>query len=156
MSNKLVAYFSATGVTKKLAEKLALAIEADIFEIVPEQPYTKADINWKNPVSRCNKEKMGKKDVPVKDVVPGMDAYDTIYLGFPIWYWGAPNVINTFVKQYDLSGKKLFLFATSDSSSIGKTAEKLMPFLSDGAEIVDAKVMNDDPSEAQLKEWARC
>ena len=154
MSKKLVAYFSASGVTAKLAKKLAEAIDADLFEIKPVEPYSEADQNWKNPLARCNKEKIGKKDVPVSGIVENMDEYDTVYLGFPIWYWAAPNVVNTFVKQYDFSHKKVVLFATSGGSDMGKTAEKLQPFLGSEAEIVDAKVMNENPSLEALKAWA--
>lgn len=155
MGKKLVAYFSASGITKKLAEKIAEAIDADIFEIVPENPYTEADLKWTNPLARCNKEKIGKKDVPVKGKVENMSEYGAIYLGFPIWYWGAPNVINTFVKSYDLNGKKIVLFATSGGSDIGKTADKLRPYLGDGAQIVDAKVLNGEQSPEQLGEWLK-
>ena len=154
MSKKLVAYFSASGVTAKLAKKLAEAIDADLFEIKPVEPYSEADQNWKNPLARCNKEKIGKKDVPVSGIIENMDEYDTVYLGFPIWYWAAPNVVNTFVKQYDFSHKKVVLFATSGGSDMGKTAEKLQPYLGSEAEIVDAKVMNENPSLEALKDWA--
>ena len=154
MSKKLGAYFSASGVTAKLAKKLAEAIDADLFEIKPVEPYSEADQNWKNPLARCNKEKIGKKDVPVSGIVENMDEYDTVYLGFPIWYWAAPNVVNTFVKQYDFSHKKVVLFATSGGSDMGKTAEKLQPYLGSEAEIVDAKVMNENPSLEALEAWA--
>ena len=154
MSKKLVAYFSASGVTAKLAKKLAEAIDADLFEIKPVEPYSEADQNWKNPLARCNKEKIGKKDVPVSGIVENMDEYDTVYLGFPIWYWAAPNVVNTFIKQYDFSHKKVVLFATSGGSDMGKTAEKLQPYLGSEAEIVDANVMNENPSLEALKAWA--
>ena len=154
MSKKLVAYFSASGVTAKLAKKLAEAIDADLFEIKPVEPYSEADQNWKNPLARCNKEKIGKKDVPVSGIVENMDEYDTVYLGFPIWYWAAPNVVNTFAKQYDFSHTKVVLFATSGGSDMGKTAEKLQPYLGSEAEIVDAKVMNENPSLEALKAWA--
>ena len=154
MSKKLVAYFSASGVTAKLAKDLAEAIDADLFEIKPVEPYSEADQNWKNPLARCNKEKIGKKDVPVSGIVENMDEYDTVYLGFPIWYWAAPNVVNTFVKQYDFSNKKVVLFATSGGSNMGKTAEKLQPYLGSEAEIVDAKVMNENPGIEELKAWA--
>ena len=154
MSKKLVAYFSASGVTAKLAKKLAEAIDADLFEIKPVEPYSEADQNWKNPLARCNKEKIGKKEVPVSGIVENMDEYDTVYLGFPIWYWAAPNVVNTFVKQYDFSHKKVVLFATSGGSDMGKTAEKLQPYLGSEAEIVDAKVMNENPSLEALKAWS--
>ena len=124
MGKRLVAYFSASGVTKGLAEKLAEAIEADIFEIAPVEPYTEADLKWTNPLARCNREKAGKKDVAIKETVQDMDSYETLYIGFPIWYWAAPNIINTFVKQYDLSGKKIVLFATSGGSNIGKSRDR--------------------------------
>lgn len=153
MGRKLVTYFSASGVTKKLAEKLAKVVEGDIFEIIPEVPYTEADLKWTNPLARCNKEKIGKKDVPVKGKVDNMSEYDTIFLGFPIWYWGAPNVVNTFVKAYDLGGKKIVIFATSGGSDIGKTADKLRSYLGDGAQIVDAKVLNGEQSPEQLRKW---
>ncbi|WP_295209014.1 flavodoxin [Ruminococcus sp.] len=153
MSKKLVAYFSVSGVTKKLAEKIAALTEADLFEIKPQVPYTDADVNWKNPISRCNKEKIARKDVPISGTVSDMADYDVIYLGFPIWYWAAPNIINTFVKSYDLSGKKIMLFATSGGSDMGKTAEKLKPFMN-GGEILDGKVFNGTVENIEIKNWA--
>lgn len=153
MSNMLVAYFSAEGNTAKVAKTLASVTEADLFEIVPEKPYTKADIRWVNPVARCNREMLGKKDVPVADKVENMDEYDTIFLGFPIWYGCAPNVVNTFLKDYDLSGKKIAVFATSGGSGIGKTANKLMPYVGT-AEIVDARIVSPGASEDEMKAWA--
>ena len=133
----LVAFFSAEGNTKKVAEEFAKKIEADLFEIIPEKPYTKAEINWMNPLSRCNREMLGKKDVPVQGKVEDFGKYDTVYLGFPIWYGCAPNVINTFCKGYDWTGKTVHAFATSGGGGIGKTAEKLQPYLS-GAASLDA------------------
>lgn len=153
MSKKLVAYFSVSGVTKKLAEKIAALTEADLFEIKPQVPYTDADVNWVNPISRCNKEKIARKDVPISGTVSNMADYDVIYLGFPIWYWAAPNIINTFVKSYDLSGKKIMLFATSGGSDMGKTADKLKPFMN-GGEIVDGKVFNGTVENIEIKNWA--
>ena len=138
----IVAYFSAQGRTKKVAEDLAKQIEADTFEIVPEEPYSEADIKWTNPISRCNREKIGKKDVPVQGRIDNFDEYECIYIGFPIWYYGAPNVINTFCKGYDFTGKKVYVFATSGGSDIGKTAEKLAPYIN-GAEIVSAQVVKE-------------
>ena len=135
----LTAYFSASGVTEEIAKAVADAAQADLFEIRPEKPYSGADLRWMNPLARCNREKLGGKDVPVAGTVEGMDEYDMIYLGFPIWYGCAPNVINTFLKGYDLSGKRIAVFATSGGSGIGKTAEKLRPYLG-GAVIVDAKL----------------
>ena len=134
----IVIYFSTeTGKTRKAAEEFSMSAGADLFEIVPEIPYSAADIKWTNPLARCNKEKLGKKDVPVAGKIENWDEYDTVYLGFPIWYAGAPNVVNTFCKGYDWSGKTLHIFATSGGSGIGKTAEKLAPYVS-GAKIAGA------------------
>ena len=148
----IVAWFSAEGRTEGFAKALAEAVGAEIFPIVPEVPYTAADIKWTNPLARCNREKVGKKDVPVRGRVEGWEACDTVFLGFPIWYYGAPNVINTFCKAYDWTGKKLFLFATSGGSGIGKTAEKLRPFLKGDPRIISANVYQ---SIETLKEEAR-
>ena len=136
----LVTYFSAEGTTAKVAKELAEKISADVFEIVPQEPYTKADIRWINPIARCNKEKFGKKDVPVAGTVDNFAEYDTVYIGFPIWYGAAPNVVNTFCQGYDWSGKKIVVFATSGGSGIGKTGEKLAPYVK-GGEIVGAKLV---------------
>ncbi len=136
----LVTFFSAEGTTAKVAKDLADRIGADIFEIVPKQPYTKSDINYLNPISRCNREQMGGKDVPVADSVENFEAYDTVYIGFPIWYGQAPRVVHTFAKDYDWTGKTVHAFATSGGSGIGKTAEKLSPSLK-GAASVDAQLV---------------
>ena len=136
----LVAYFSAQGTTAALAKELAKKLGADVFEIRPEVPYTAADIKWTNPLARCNREKIGKKDVPTAGAVADWAAYDRVYLGFPIWYYGAPNVVNTFCKGYSWAGKRVVLFATSGGSNIGRTAEKLQPYMPDG-EIVAARVV---------------
>ena len=147
----LVTYFSAEGTTAKIAEQMAKALEADIFEIRPEQLYTKADLKYMNPMARCNKEKIGKKDVPVEGKIENFDAYDLVLIGFPIWYAVAPNVINTFCKGYDWTGKKVALFATSGGSGIGKTKEKLQPYVK-GTEIVDA-IRAKDPQD--FIDWAK-
>jgi flavodoxin len=145
----LVTYFSAEGTTAKVAKELAETIGADIFEIKPEKPYTAADIRWTNPLARCNREKFGNKDVPVIGSVENFSDYDTVLIGFPIWYGAAPNVVNTFCKGYDWSGKRVLAFATSGGSGIGKTAEKLKPYIS-GAASVDAKLVH---SAAEVKSW---
>ena len=146
----LVVYFSAESrKTAGVAKELASAAGADLFEIIPEKIYTKEDLNWKNPLARCNREHLGKKDVPVVGTVDNFDEYDTVFVGFPIWYWSAPNVVNTFCKAYSWSGKKLYVFATSGSSGIGKTAEKLQPYVS-GATILDARRVE---SASELKDW---
>jgi len=135
----IVIFFSAeAGKTRKIAEELSADIGADLFEIKPEQPYTPADLRWINPFARCNKEKRAKADVPVTGSIADWDAYDTVYLGFPIWYYAAPNIVNTFCKGYDWNGKTVRIFATSGSSGIGKTAEKLAPYVK-GAVIASAK-----------------
>ena len=145
----LITYFSAEGTTAKVAKDYAQSINADVFEIVPKEPYTKADINYINPISRCNREQLGGRDVPVEGSIENFDKYDTVYIGFPIWYGYAPNVVSTFCKAYDWSGKKVYIFATSGSSGIGKTAEKLQPYIS-GAKIMDARRIS---SAAELSDW---
>ena len=137
----LVAYFSAEfGATAKVAKELAEAIGADLFEIVPEKLYTKADLYWPNPLARCNREHMAGKDVPVAGTVEGFEQYDTVFLGFPRVRY-QPLVVSTFCKQYDWSGKRIHVFATSGGSGIGKTAEKLRPFVP-GAASLDAKLVH--------------
>lgn len=153
MAKTIVTYFSASGVTEKVAKELAKIADADLFEIKPQIPYSNADLKWMNPLARCNKEKFGKKDVPVEGCVEHMEEYDLVLIGFPIWYYGAPNVVNTFVKDYDFSGKKIALFATSGGSDIGKSAEKLKPYLSDTAEIISSKLFRASDGEDVLKEW---
>ena len=138
----LVIYFSAQGTTAKIAKELAANINADLFEIKPEKPYSLADIKWVNPLARCNREKFGNKDVPVSGRLENLSDYDTVLIGFPIWYGCAPNVVNTFCKDYDWSGIKVYAFATSGGSGIGKTAEKLAPYLK-GAASVEAKLVRN-------------
>ncbi len=145
----LIAYFSAEGTTAQCARILAQITCADVFEIRPEQPYTEADLKWTNPLARCNREKLGKKDVPVAGVVENWEQYDLVYLGFPIWYYAAPNVVNTFCKAYDWTGKRVVLFATSGGSEIGKTEEKLRPYMKGDPEILSARVYR---SREELRE----
>ena len=147
----LIAYFSAQGTTARVAEGAAEALGAELFEIRPEQPYTKADLKWTNPLARCNREKFANKDVPVTGTVPDFAGYDGVLIGFPIWYGCAPNVVNTFCKGCDWTGKKVAAFATSGGSPIGKTAEKLRPFVP-GAELLGAKLVH---GPAELTDWAR-
>ena len=137
----LVTYFSAeAGTTAKVAKDLAKKIGANLFEIKPETPYSKADLRYMNPLARCNREKFGNKDVPVAGRIENLSQYDTVYIGFPIWYGAAPNVVNTFCKGYDWKGITIHAFATSGGSGIGKTAEKLEPYVK-GAVSVDAKLV---------------
>ena len=146
----LVAYFSASGNTASLAKRVAQAAKADLFEIKPVEPYTDADLRWTNPLARCNKEKIGKKDVAIAERIPNFEEYDMIYLGFPIWYYGAPNIIQTFCASYDWTGKKVALFATSGGSDIGRTMEKLRPYFKGEPELVSAKVF---PTPDGLQPW---
>ncbi|WP_031548842.1 flavodoxin [Oribacterium sp. FC2011] len=134
----LVTYFSAEGTTAKVAKEYAEKVGADLFEIVPEVPYSASDIRWVNPLARCNREQMGGKDVPVSGKIDDFGKYDTVYIGFPIWYGQAPRVVHTFCKGYDWTGKNIHIFATSGGSGIGKTAEKLQPSVA-GGNIIDAK-----------------
>ena len=134
----LVTYFSAEGTTAKVAKEYAEKIGADLFEIVPEVPYSTSDIRWVNPLARCNREQIGGKDVPVSGKIDDFGKYDTVYIGFPIWYGQAPRVVHTFCKGYDWTGKNIHIFATSGGSGIGKTAEKLQPSVA-GGNIIDAK-----------------
>ena len=128
MSRKLVAYFSASGATAKVAETLAEAIGADIFEIEAEVPYTKADLNWRDPKSRSFIEMNSPDSRPmIARRRDNMDEYDTVFVGFPIWWYVAPTIINTFLESYDLRDKTIIPFATSGGSGMGKTNEKLKP-----------------------------
>ena len=154
MAKKLVAYFSASGVTAKVADMLADAVGADIHEIRPKNPYTKADLNWMNKKSRSSIE-MNDKTIRPEIVESNIqiDDYDVIYLGFPIWWYVAPTIINTFLEKYDFSGKKIILFATSGGSKFGKTVEELKVSVSADTEIIEGKLLNGRQSIASVKAW---
>ena len=141
MSKILVAYFSAEGTTAEKAKLLSEAAGADIYEIKPEAPYTEAEINWRNPLSRCNKEWIKKANPPLADKNADIAAYDTIFLAFPIWYYNAPLIIRSFLSAYDFSGKRIVLFATSGGSNLGKTAQTLEKF-APGATVTDGAMLN--------------
>ena len=128
MSRKLVAYFSASGVTAKVAEKLSEAIGADLYCIEPEVPYTDADLNWRDKQSRSSIEMQDPTSRPkIAGKRDNMTDYDTIFVGFPIWWYVAPTIINTFLESYDLTGKTIIPFATSGGSGMGETNTKLQP-----------------------------
>ncbi len=149
----LVAYFSATGNTKKLAENLAEAAGADLFEIVPQIPYTDEDLDWQNSRSRSSVEMGDRTARPgVRDKVQNMDEYDTLYVGFPIWWYIAPKIINTFLEQYDLSGKTVVPFATSGSSGMGSTNRYLTPSCM-GAKLLAGRRFSGQATEQDLKRW---
>lgn len=153
MSKKLVAYFSASGVTKAAAERLAKATGADLFEIKPKAPYTRADLNWTDKKSRSSVESNNSNARPeIAEKLSNLYEYDTIFLGFPIWWYVAPKIINTFVEGYDFSGKTIIPFATSGGSGMGKTVEVLKS-LCPNANWVRGKVVNG-MSEKALADWA--
>ena len=150
---KLVAYFSASGVTAKAAEKLAKATGADLFEIKPAVPYTNADLNWMDKQSRSTVEMKDPNSRPeIAEKLENMADYDTVFIGFPIWWYIAPTIINTFVESYDFAGKTLIPFATSGGSGMGKTVDVLRP-LSPNAKWEKGKLVNS-MSEKALGEWA--
>lgn len=126
MSKKLVAYFSASGVTEKMAKTLAEVTGADLFEIQPAVPYTTADLDWMNKKSRSSVEMSNPDSRPeIGNKIPDMGQYDTVFVGFPIWWYVAPTIINTFLESYDFTGKKIATFATSGGSGMGKTDSSL-------------------------------
>ncbi len=152
MSKKLVAYFSASGVTKRYAERLAQAADADLFEIKPTVPYTDADLNWQNSNSRSSIEMKNPDSRPeIAEKLSDMDKYDTVFVGFPIWWYVAPTIIDTFLESYDFSGKTVVPFATSGGSVMGKTADVLRQ-VCPAADIKDGKVLNNMTDE-KIKQW---
>lgn len=155
MNKKLVAYFSASGVTAKVASMLAEALDADIHEIKPKVPYTKADLNWMNKKSRSSVEMSNKAlrpEMAASDV--RIDQYDVIFLGFPIWWYVAPTIINTFLESADFSGKKIVLFATSGGSKFGKTLEELKVSVPADTQILEGKLLNGRQTVDTIKAWA--
>lgn len=150
----LVAYFSASGVTARVANNLAKAINADLFEIKPAVPYTKADLNWMDKGSRSSVEMNDKSFRPeIENGKVDASVYDTIYIGFPIWWYVAPTIINTFLEANDFSGKKIVLFATSGGSSFGNTVKELQPS-APNAEIIAGEILNGNPNDTKLKAFA--
>ena len=153
MSKKLVAFFSASGVTAKVAETLAEAIGADIFEIEPKVPYTEADLNWMDKKARSTIEMSDPASRPeIAAKRDNMKDYDTIFVGFPIWWYVAPTIINTFLESYDLTGKTIIPFATSGGSDIGKTNERLTPSCK-GAKLLNGKVFKHNVGHKELATW---
>lgn len=154
MSKSLVAYFSASGVTAKMAKKLADAIGADLFEIVPEEPYTKEDLNWMNKKSRSSVEMNGRSCRPaIRSGVENMAQYDVVFVGFPVWWYREPSIIDTFMEAYDFSGKTIVPFATSGMSGIGDSGEN-MQRLAKGAKVLPGKRFKNSVSSGDLKNWA--
>lgn len=152
MSKRLVAYFSASGVTGKVAKMVAEAAEADLYEIRPKQLYTKADLNWMDQNARSTIEMKDKKIRPeIVDTDAKIAEYDEILIGFPIWWYVAPTIIHTFLEKYDFTGKKIVLFATSGGSGFGNTVKELEPS-APGATIVEGKLLNN-ASKQQIEDW---
>ena len=154
MGKKLVAYFSASGVTEKVAKNLSAAIQSEIFEIKPVTPYTKKDLDWTETNARSTIEMNDPDSRPeIAEKISDISQYDTIFLGFPIWWYTAPHIINTFLESYDFSGKKIILFATSGGSTLRGIADKLKKSCPN-AEILEGKMLNWNPSQDELKDWA--
>ena len=153
MSKKLVAYFSASGTTKKAAERLAKAAGADLFEIKPVVPYTSADLNWMDKKSRSSVEMNDPDSRPeIAETMPNMADYDTVFIGFPIWWYVAPHIIHTFLESYDFDRKTLVPFATSGGSGMGKTVDELRK-LCPNADWKAGKLVNG-ASDQGLAAWA--
>lgn len=155
MSNKLVAYFSASGTTRLVAEKISQLVQADLFEICPETPYTQADLDWTNKTSRSSIEMKDQQSRPkIKDKVHQMDQYDQIFLGFPIWWYQAPTIINSFLEQYDLKGKIIIPFATSGGSGMGKTNQYLQPSCQKSI-LKEGRRWSSQASQDELTSWLK-
>lgn len=155
MSKVLVAYFSASGVTAKLANNLAKATEADLYEITPEVPYTSADLNWMDKKSRSSVEMNDRACRPaIAGKADNMEQYDTVFVGFPIWWYREPSIIDTFMEAYDLSGKTVIPFATSGGSGMGDSAQNIQE-LAKGSKVVEGKRHSSCASVDELKEWVK-
>ena len=152
--NALVAYFSATGTTAKAAKALANAVGGALYEIKPAVPYTSADLNWMDKSSRSSVEMKDAHSRPaLADTGAPVSGHDVIFLGFPVWWYVAPTILNTFLEAYDFTGKTIVLFATSGGSGLGKSADGLRPS-APGAKIMDGRMLNGHLNEAELSAWA--
>ena len=155
MKKALVAYFSASGVTEKMAKRLANGIGADLFRIVPEKPYTSADLNWRDPVSRSSLEMKDPDCRPaLSGKIPSLDAYDVVFVGFPVWWYREPSIIDTFMEKGNFEGKTVVPFATSGMSDIGdsgKNMQRLAPL----AQVEEGRRFPDHVSEKALADWAK-
>ena len=154
MSKTLVAYFSASGTTAKVAKKMAEAIGADLFEIKPETPYSGADLNWQNKNSRSSVEMNDRSSRPAIAVkAADMPQYDVVFVGFPVWWYREPSIIDTFMESYDFAGKTVIPFATSGGSGLGDSAANMQK-LAKGAKVVNGKRFSGIASAEELKAWA--
>ena len=154
MSKKLVAYFSAQGTTAAVAKKLAEACGGDLYEIRSEVPYTSADLNWNDKTSRSSVEMRDTAFRPaIADKNAHVEDYDVVFVGFPIWWYIAPTIINTFLEAYDFSGKTIVLFATSGGSGFGKTVQGIKDSVAPSCTIIQGKLLNGPQNTASLKAW---
>lgn len=154
MGKTLVAYFSASGTTARVAKNLAQAAGADLYEIKPAVPYTKDDLNWMDKKSRSSVEMNDKSSRPeLADKDADIAAYDTVLLGFPIWWYVAPTIVKSFLESYDFSGKKIVLFATSGGSGFGNAAAELKASVAADTVIVEGKILNGANSVDSLQKW---
>ena len=154
MKKALVAYFSASGVTAKAAKALAQAAVADLYEIKPAIPYTKADLNWTDKTSRSSVEMQDPSSRPaLADQTAQIANYDVVFLGFPIWWYVAPTIVNSFLESYDFAGKTIALFATSGGSGFGKTVASLQGSVSPETKILEGRLLNGKLSDGELKAW---
>ena len=154
MSNKLVAYFSASGVTKKVAQKISEAIESDIFEITPQELYTKEDLDWTNKQSRSSVEMQNKSSRPATKETIDLDSYDIIILGFPVWWYTAPTIINTFTEENFVENKDIYVFVTSGGSGVTDSFNNLKEQYPNNRWI-EGKRLNSGVSEESIKEWIK-
>lgn len=156
MSKKLVAYFSASGTTRKLANALAEILNADIYEIKPAMLYTGKDLNWNNQQSRSSVEMADINSRPeLADTSAQIDNYDTIFLGFPIWWYVAPHIINSFLESYDFGGKTIVIFATSGGSGFGETLAQLKPSCANSTLWLQGKVFRGRADKSALSDWVK-
>ena len=153
MSKILIAYFSATNTTKNIAEKIKTIVNGDIFEIKPLIKYTNEDLNWMNPSSRSSLEMNDKESRPqISEKISNLNYYDNILIGFPIWWYTAPTIINSFIEENDLSNKKIYLFATSGGSSIDKSFEDLQNVYPN-INFISGKRFNGNESSSEIMSW---
>ena len=156
MSKKLVAYFSASGVTERVAIRLAEAAEADLYEIKPEVPYTNADLNCNYKKSRSSVEINNPLSRPaIATNVENMEQYDTVFVGFPIWWYVAPTIINTFLESYDFAGKNIVLFATSGGSGLGNSQKMLEVSVTPTTKFISGKKLSSNVQISELAAWVK-
>ena len=154
MNKALVAYFSASGATKRTAENLAEATGADLFEIVPKELYTKKDLNWMNPKSRSSMEMKDRSSRPsIRTAIENLSQYSHVFVGFPIWWYREPSIIDTFLESYDWNGITVIPFCTSGGSGLGESAENMRD-LAKGAEMKEGKRLSPGTSKKELSAWA--